>query len=60
MKPAERAALGFMCKEIIDIGRFIWVKEHGMEAQYVKYVPSNISPENHLLIARVRQSLVSC
>lgn len=52
MKAVERAVLGFMCKDVIDMGRLMWIKEHGLEAQLVKYVPSNISPENHLLIAR--------
>lgn len=41
-----------MCKQIIDMGRLMWVKECGLETQLVKYVPSSISPENHLLIAR--------
>ncbi|KAL6968700.1 tRNA:m(4)X modification enzyme [Sarracenia purpurea var. burkii] len=48
----ERAALGFMCKDIIDMGRLVWIKDHGLEARVVKYVPSRISPENHLLIAK--------
>ncbi|XP_042402531.1 tRNA:m(4)X modification enzyme TRM13-like isoform X1 [Zingiber officinale] len=48
----DRARLGFMCKEIIDTGRLFWLREHGMEAQLVKYVPLSISPENHLLIAK--------
>ncbi|XP_050378772.1 uncharacterized protein LOC126796045 [Argentina anserina] len=52
MKAVERSALGFMCKQIIDMGRLMWMKEHGLEAQFLKYVPSTISPENHLLIAR--------
>uniref|UniRef100_A0A2N9HKX1 tRNA:m(4)X modification enzyme TRM13 n=1 Tax=Fagus sylvatica TaxID=28930 RepID=A0A2N9HKX1_FAGSY len=52
MKAVERAVLGFMCKQIIDMGRLMWVKECGLETQLVKYVPSSISPENHLLIAR--------
>ncbi|KAL9253917.1 tRNA:m(4)X modification enzyme TRM13-like protein [Drosera capensis] len=54
MKPIERAAVGFMCKDIIDIGRMMWIKEQGMDAELVQYVPSNISPENRLLIARHR------
>ncbi|KAA8542998.1 hypothetical protein F0562_021507 [Nyssa sinensis] len=57
MRAEERAVLGFMCKDIIDMGRLMWVKEHGLETQLVKYVPSNISPENHLLIARRQNSL---
>ncbi|XVF22016.1 hypothetical protein REPUB_Repub12eG0138300 [Reevesia pubescens] len=52
MKAIERAKLGFMCKQIIDMGRLMWVKENGLETQLVKYVPSSVSPENHLLIAR--------
>ncbi|KAL4572192.1 hypothetical protein LXL04_018961 [Taraxacum kok-saghyz] len=50
----ERAVLGFMCKDIIDAGRLMWIRKngHGLEkSEFVKYVPSNISPENHLLIA---------
>ncbi|KAA0058561.1 tRNA:m(4)X modification enzyme TRM13-like protein isoform X1 [Cucumis melo var. makuwa] len=54
MNPVERAVLGFMCKEIIDMGRLMWLKECGLETQLVKYVPSTISPENHLLIAKCR------
>ncbi|XP_065859839.1 tRNA:m(4)X modification enzyme TRM13 [Euphorbia lathyris] len=54
MKPIERAVLGFMCKQIIDMGRMKWVKGHGLETKLIKYVPSNISPENHLLIAKTR------
>lgn len=52
MKAVERAAMGFMCKQIIDMGRMMWLKECGLETQFVKYVPPTISPENHLLIAR--------
>ncbi|RWR94504.1 tRNA:m4X modification enzyme TRM13 [Cinnamomum micranthum f. kanehirae] len=57
MKAVDRAVLGLICKEIIDIGRLMWVKEHGLEAQLVKYVPSNISPENHLLVAKETNSI---
>ncbi|XP_021611493.1 tRNA:m(4)X modification enzyme TRM13 homolog isoform X1 [Manihot esculenta] len=52
MKAVERAVLGFMCKQIIDMGRMMWARERGLETQLVKYVPSSISPENHLLIAK--------
>lgn len=48
----ERTALGFMCKDIIDTGRLLWLREKGLDADLVSYVPSNISPENHLLIAK--------
>ncbi|KAM1189968.1 hypothetical protein ACFX2J_025577 [Malus domestica] len=52
MKAVERAVLGFMCKQIIDTGRLMWMKDRGLEAEFVKYVPSSVSPENHLLIGR--------
>ncbi|KAK7273928.1 hypothetical protein RIF29_14996 [Crotalaria pallida] len=51
MESAKRAALGFKCKWIIDIGRLMWLRERGLDAKLVKYVPPSISPENHLLIA---------
>ncbi|KAF5206813.1 Kinesin, partial [Thalictrum thalictroides] len=35
MSPSERAALGFMCKDIIDMGRLMWIKKHGLGAQLV-------------------------
>nr|XP_043621764.1 tRNA:m(4)X modification enzyme TRM13 [Erigeron canadensis] len=54
MSATERAVLGFMCKDIIDAGRLMWLKEYGLESELVKYVPSSISPENHLLIAKRR------
>ncbi|PSS06067.1 TRNA:m(4)X modification enzyme like [Actinidia chinensis var. chinensis] len=52
MRAVERALLGFMCKDIIDMGRLMWIKKNGPEAELVKYVPYKISPENHLLIAK--------
>lgn len=52
IKAVERAVLGFMCKDVIDMGRLMWIKEQGLEAHLVKYVPYSISPENHLLIAK--------
>ncbi|XP_057995746.1 uncharacterized protein LOC110661741 isoform X2 [Hevea brasiliensis] len=52
MKAVDRAVLGFMCKQIIDLGRMMWARERGLDTQLVKYVPSSISPENHLLIAK--------
>ncbi|XP_077219311.1 methyltransferase isoform X2 [Tasmannia lanceolata] len=57
MKAVDRAVLGFVCKEIIDVGRLMWLKDYGLEAQLVKYVPSNISPENHLMLAKCSNHL---
>ena len=52
MEAAKRAGLGFKCKWIIDMGRLMWLRERGLDAKLVKYVPPTLSPENHLLIAR--------
>ncbi|KAI9099003.1 hypothetical protein K1719_024770 [Acacia pycnantha] len=52
MKPCERAALGFKCKRIIDMGRLLWLRKRGLNTLLVRYVPSTISPENYLLIAK--------
>ncbi|QHO05739.1 uncharacterized protein DS421_14g448650 [Arachis hypogaea] len=52
MEAPKRAALGFKCKWIIDMGRLMWLRELGLDAELVKYVPPTLSPENHLLIAR--------
>lgn len=57
-KPADRAALGFMCKDIIDMGRLMWIKECGLEAKLVKYVPSDISPENRLLVVKAAAPII--
>lgn len=51
MQPIDRAVIGFMCKDIIDAGRLMWMKSQGLRSDLVKYVPAAISPENHLLIA---------
>ena len=59
MKAADRATLGFMCKDIIDMGRLMWIKERGLEAKLVKYVPTDISPENRLLVAKATTPAVS-
>ncbi|EMS67688.1 tRNA guanosine-2'-O-methyltransferase TRM13 [Triticum urartu] len=50
----ERSALGFMCKDVIDTGRLLWLRSKGLDADLVSYVPSDVSPENHLLMAKCR------
>lgn len=52
MQPIDRAVLGYMCKDIIDAGRLMWVKAQGLKSDLVKYVPITISPENRVLIAK--------
>ncbi|PIN24557.1 tRNA:m4X modification enzyme [Handroanthus impetiginosus] len=52
MQPIDRAILGYMCKDIIDFGRQMWMREQGLKSELVKYVPVSVSPENRLLVAR--------
>lgn len=52
MQPIDRAVLGYMCKDIIDAGRLMWMKAQGLKSDLVKYVPITISPENRVLIAK--------
>ncbi|KAH9290713.1 hypothetical protein KI387_034830, partial [Taxus chinensis] len=52
LKPAGRAMLGMKCKEILDTGRLVWLREQGLNAKLVNYVPARVSPENRLLLAR--------
>lgn len=51
LKPAARAILGLKCKELLDTGRLIWLRELGLSAKLVNYVPAKVSPENRLLLA---------
>ncbi|KAJ7524021.1 hypothetical protein O6H91_18G073300 [Diphasiastrum complanatum] len=48
----ERKALGMKCKQILDCGRLLWLKQNGLEVKFVQYVSENVSPENKLLLAR--------
>ncbi|KAL8054592.1 hypothetical protein ABFX02_04G002600 [Erythranthe guttata] len=59
MEAIDRAVLGFMCKDIIDIGRLMWVKQQQrlVQSELVKYVPLCVSPENRLLLAAYSLSL---
>ncbi|KAG6433395.1 hypothetical protein SASPL_105008 [Salvia splendens] len=52
MQAIDRAVLGYMCKDIIDAARLMWVKEQGLKCELVKYVPITISPENRVLMAK--------
>ncbi|CAM0877705.1 unnamed protein product [Alopecurus aequalis] len=36
----ERSALGFMCKDIIDTGRLLWLRSKGLDADLCKMVAS--------------------
>ncbi|DBA70544.1 TPA: hypothetical protein ACH3X2_011942 [Trebouxia sp. C0005] len=47
----ERMALGQKCKQLIDVGRVLWLAEQGFQVQSVLYVDPKISGENRLLLA---------
>ena len=49
--PERRCALGRMCKRLIDLGRLRYLQDLGMEAELIHYCPSQLSPENGLLLA---------
>lgn len=46
----ERIRVGQMCKALIDQGRLLWLQEHNVKAKLLKYIPSEVSGENTLLI----------
>ncbi|KAG6547869.1 hypothetical protein Mapa_010689 [Marchantia paleacea] len=52
MDVGARAELGRKCKHLIDFGRLLFVRRHGMSAKIVKYISAAVSPENKLLLAR--------
>ncbi|KAL2631598.1 hypothetical protein R1flu_016284 [Riccia fluitans] len=52
MDVSVRAELGRRCKQLIDIGRLLFIRQHGLEGKIVKYISPSVSPENKLLLAR--------
>lgn len=54
LDPLERAVLGRKCKDLLDHGRVLWLKQHKLDAKIVTYITSTITPENKLLLARKR------
>lgn len=47
----QKIAVGRRCKRLIDAARLRWLRRQGFEASLVKYVPSEVSGENRLLLA---------
>ncbi|KAI5060655.1 hypothetical protein GOP47_0025075 [Adiantum capillus-veneris] len=47
----DRAEFGLKCKRLLDVGRFYWLKQVGMNARLVAYVSPEVTPENTLLLA---------
>ncbi|BBN11105.1 hypothetical protein Mp_5g09090 [Marchantia polymorpha subsp. ruderalis] len=52
MEDGARAELGRKCKHLIDFGRLLFLRRHGMSAKIVKYISATVSPENKLLLGR--------
>ncbi|MCO5600513.1 hypothetical protein L7F22_054626 [Adiantum nelumboides] len=48
---ADKAEFGLKCKRLLDVGRFYWLKQMGMNAKLVTYVSPEVTPENTLLLA---------
>jgi tRNA:m4X modification enzyme len=48
---AEKEIIGAQCKELLDVGRALWLQQRGFDVRLVRYVAPDVSPENTLLIA---------
>lgn len=52
LRSSEKRLLGWKCKRVIDIGRVMYLTEHGYACEFIEYVGTELSPENLMLIAR--------
>lgn len=50
--PMRRAELGRKCKDLLDVGRVLFLRGMGYDAWLAEYVSGVVTPENVLLIAR--------
>ena len=48
--PAERERVGRACKRLIDAGRLSYLDEWRYRGWMEEYVPTDVSPENVLLV----------
>jgi hypothetical protein len=46
-----KEAGGTQCKEVLDVGRALYLRDRGFDVRLVRYVAPDISPENTLLLA---------
>jgi tRNA:m4X modification enzyme len=51
LSSAEKEAVGTQCKELLDVGRALYLRDRGFDVRLVRYVAPDISPENTLLLA---------
>lgn len=50
--PLRRAELGRKCKDLLDVGRVLFLQGMGYDAWLAEYVSDSVTPENVLLLAR--------
>lgn len=50
IRRAERVQLGQQCKDLLDAGRLLWLRQQGLDCQLLHYCHSDISGENRLLL----------
>ena len=48
----SRQAVGMTCKAFLDVGRCLYLREHGFDANLTAYCSTDETPENRLLIAK--------
>jgi tRNA:m4X modification enzyme len=51
-QPLRRQELGRLCKDLLDIGRVLYLRGAGLDAWLAEYVSERVTPENVLLLAR--------
>lgn len=51
LSAAEKRGVGRQCKDIIDAGRVVWLRDMGMVCELVEYIDSSVCPENRLIVA---------
>lgn len=56
----RRMAVGQKCKELLDLGRWHWLRRVCPGAQLVEYIEPEVSGENRLLVAAAAVDTASC
>ncbi|KAK2167501.1 hypothetical protein LSH36_27g09072 [Paralvinella palmiformis] len=50
--PEEREEIGYQCKQLIDHGRLLYLKDHGYHVQQIYYAEKEQTLENMALVAK--------
>lgn len=43
--------IGQQCRALLDLGRIMYLRDHGFQARIIKYAPAELTPERYLLCA---------